>query len=69
MKLFTSDKAELMDISSLDRDGNVLLIKGKIYGTMPMTARLKPEEARRAFRILNPRLLLFLLTFLFRRSE
>jgi hypothetical protein len=68
MKFFTNDKAELMDISSLDRDGNVLLIKGKIYGTMPMTARLKPEEARRAFGLLNVRLFLFLLTFLFRKS-
>lgn len=68
MKFFTSDKAELMDISALDRDGNVLLIKGKIYGTMPMTARLKPEEARRAFALLTPRLFLFLLTFLFRKS-
>jgi len=68
MKFFTNDKAELMDISSLDRDGNVLLIKGKIYGTMPMTARLKPDEARRAFGLLNLRLFLFLLTFLFRKS-
>lgn len=68
MKFFTSDRSELMDIASLDRDGNVLLIKGKIYGTMPMTARLSPEEARKAFRLLNPRLLFFLLTFLFRRS-
>jgi hypothetical protein len=68
VKFFTNDKAELMDISSLDRDGNVLLIKGKIYGTMPMTARLKPEEARRAFGLLNVRLFLFLLTFLFRKS-
>jgi hypothetical protein len=68
VKFFTSDKSELMDIASLDRDGNVLLIKGKIYGTMPMTARLTPAEARRAFALLTPRLFLFLLTFLFRRS-
>jgi hypothetical protein len=69
MKFFTSDKAELMDIAALDRDGNVLLIKGRIYGTMPMTARLSPEEARKAFRLLNLRLVLFLLTFPFRRSD
>jgi hypothetical protein len=67
MKFFTSDKSELMDIAALDRDGDVLLIKGKIYGTMPMTARLTPTEARRAFRLLTPRLVLFLLTFLFRK--
>ena len=68
MKLYTSDKSELIDVSGLDRDGNVLLIKGKIYGTMPMTARLDPKEARRAFRLVTPRLLWFLLTFLLRRS-
>jgi hypothetical protein len=68
MKLYTTDRTELMEVSALDRDGNVLLIKGKIYGTMPMTARLTPEEARRAFRLLNWRLFPFLLTFLFRRS-
>lgn len=56
-----------MDIAALDRDGDVLLIKGKIYGTMPMTARLTPAEARRGFRLLTPRLFLFLLTFLFRK--
>jgi hypothetical protein len=68
MKFFTRDKQELIDISALDREGSVLVIKGRIYGTMPMTACLKPEEARRAFQLLNWRLFLFLVTFLFRRS-
>jgi hypothetical protein len=68
MKFFTRERTELIDISALERDGNVLLVKGRIYGTMPMTACLKPEEARRAFRLLNWRLFLFLVTFLFRRS-
>lgn len=67
MKFLTNERTELMDISALDRDGDVLLIKGKIYGTMPMTARLTPAEARRAFALLTPRLFLFLLTFLFRK--
>jgi hypothetical protein len=31
-----------MSVTALDRDGNELLIKGTIYGTMPMTARLRP---------------------------
>jgi hypothetical protein len=67
VKFLTNERTELMDISALDRDGDVLLIKGKIYGTMPMTARLTPAEARRAFALLTPRLFLFLLTFLFRK--
>lgn len=68
MKLYTNDKTELMDVAAIERDGSALLIKGKIFGTMPMTARLSPEQARRGFKLLNPRLALFLLTFLFRRS-
>ncbi|HEY5208540.1 MAG TPA: hypothetical protein VIJ42_03750 [Stellaceae bacterium] len=68
MKLYTKDKTELMDVGAVERDGNALLIKGKIFGTMPMTARLSPAEARRGLRLLNPRLVLFLLTFLFRSS-
>ena len=68
MKLYTTDKTDLMEVSAIERDGHALLIKGKIFGTMPMTARLTPEEARRAFRLLNFRLVLFLAGFLFRRS-
>jgi hypothetical protein len=68
MKLYTNDKTELMDVSAVERDGNALLIKGKIFGTMPMTARLNPEQARQGFKLLNARLFLFLLTFLFRKS-
>jgi hypothetical protein len=36
---------------------------------MPMTAKLTPEEARSAFRMLSPGVILFLLTFLFRRGK
>ncbi|MBF8270834.1 MAG: Phosphoenolpyruvate carboxykinase (ATP) [Gammaproteobacteria bacterium] len=55
-----------MEIKSLERDGNVLVIKGKVFGTMPMTARLAPAEARKGLRLLNFKMLWFLLTFLFR---
>jgi len=67
MKVLNQDKTELMTISSLERDGDVLLIKGKVFGTMPMTARLTPQEARKGLKLLNFRLVLFLLTFLFRK--
>jgi hypothetical protein len=33
---------------------------------MPMTARLKPSEARKGLKLLNAKLALFLLTFLLR---
>jgi hypothetical protein len=44
------------------------VIKGKVFGTMPMTARLTPVQARAAFKLLNLRTVLFLLTLPFRRG-
>lgn len=67
MKIFGADGKEMMTVSSLERDGSTLVIKGKIFGTMPLTARLRPAEARKAFGLLNFRLALFLLTLPFRR--
>ena len=68
MKLQSTDGSEIMTVSALERDGNSLLIKGKVFGTMPMNARLQPEAARAALKLLTPRLLLFLLTLPFRRG-
>ncbi len=67
MKLYGPDRSELMRIEGISREGNQLVIKGKVFGTMPLTARLTPQEARRGLKLLSPRLLPFLLTFLFRR--
>jgi len=52
----------------MKRDGSNLLIKGKIFGTMPLTAKLRPEEARAALKLMNFRTILFLLTLVFRSS-
>jgi len=68
VRIVDGAKKELMTVSAIDRDGNLLVIKGKIFGTMPMTAKLSPEEARNALRLLSPKLVWFLLTFLLRRS-
>lgn len=67
MKLYSPDKSELMDVSAIERDGNDLVIKGKVFGSMPMTAKLRPAEARKALGLFNLRLVLFLLTLPFRR--
>jgi hypothetical protein len=67
MKLTNADKSELMTVSALERDGNDLVIKGKVFGTMPMTARLTPDQARAAFKLVNFRTMLFLLTLPFRK--
>jgi len=67
MRIFGQDNSELMQINSLEREGSRLLIKGKVFGSMPMTAKLTPQEARNALKLLNFRLTVFLLTFLFRK--
>lgn len=67
MTLFSADKSPLMQISAIERDGADLLIRGKVFGTMPMTARLTPREARQGLKLLSPRMIWFLLTLLFRR--
>lgn len=68
MKLHSADGSELLTVTSLTRDGNSLLIKGKVFGAMPMAARLDPKAARAALKLLTPRLILFLLTLPFRRG-
>ena len=69
MKIYGADNKEMMNISSLERDGSTLVIKGKIFGAMPLTAKLRPEEARAALKLLNFRTALFLLTLFFRRGS
>ena len=68
MKLVGADKSELMTVSAVERDGSDLVIKGKVFGTMPMTARLTPEQARAALKLVNLRTMLFILTLPFRRG-
>ena len=66
MRIKSADGSELMQVNALERDGNLLEIKGKIMGAMPMTAKLSPAEFRMGFGLLNLKLFLFLLTFPFR---
>jgi hypothetical protein len=68
VKLHSTDGSELMTVSALERDGNSLLIKGKVFGAMPMNARLNPGAARAALKLLTPRLIFFLLTLPFRKD-
>jgi len=66
VKIYDGQQKELMTVRALERDGDALVIKGKIFGAMPMSARLYPEEARAALKMLTPGVILFLITFLFR---
>jgi hypothetical protein len=69
MKLYGTDKRELMTVSRIERDGNQLVIKGKVFGTMPMTATLTPANVREGLKLLRLPGVLFLLTMPFRRSR
>ena len=66
LTLYSIDNTKLMEIEALERSGRELLIKGKVFGAMPMTTRLTPAEARKGLRLLNFKLALFLLTLLLR---
>lgn len=69
MKIFDAKDNELMRADRLERDGNDLVIRGKILGTMPMVARLKPDELRAAAKLLDLKTKLFVLTMFFRRNS
>jgi hypothetical protein len=68
MILYSPDGTALIEVKSLERRGNELLIKGKVFGTMPLTARLTAAETRKGLKLLRPRLVWFLLTLAFRRG-
>ncbi len=69
MKIHAADKSELMQVSTIERKGNDLVLKGKVYGTMPMTATLTPGEAKNFLKLLTPKLAWFILTLPFRKSN
>ena len=68
MKIYTPDKSELMDVSSIRRENGNLVVSGKIMGRMPMKAVIRPQDARQGLKLLDFKTIVFLLTFLFRRN-
>lgn len=70
MKITDNLGKELMDVTSIEPDDrNNLVIRGKIFGAMPMTAKLSPQEARAALKMLDARTIWFIVTLLFRRAK
>lgn len=60
---------ELMNVESLTRVGDELVIKGKSFGTVPMEARLDAASARAGLKMLGARQLAFLATLPFRKGS
>jgi len=67
MKVLDANNKELMAVRRIERDGNDLVIRGKIFGAMPMVAKLTPEQARAGLKLLDARTIWFLITLLFRK--
>jgi len=67
MRIFGPDDNELIRITSLESEGGKLVMRGKVFGSMPLTAKLTGTEVRNALKLVNFKLALFLLTLLFRK--
>jgi hypothetical protein len=67
MKIFDDKNTELMQVRKIEREGNELVVRGKIFGAMPMVAKVTPAEARAALKLLDFKTILFILSLLFRR--
>jgi hypothetical protein len=62
----SKDGVEMMDIRSLEREGDVLVVKGKVMRSMPTTIHLRPEDLWQAFSLFSWPLLLRLPMLLFK---
>jgi hypothetical protein len=69
MKFLDAQDKELMAVRKVEIEDGVLVIRGKIFGAMPMVAKLTPEEARNGLKLLGARTFFRLIPFLFRRSR
>jgi len=67
MKLITSDNTELMEVSALKADGSSLIVAGTIMGAMPVEAILTPAELRKVFKLLNFKLVMFVIGMMFKK--
>ena len=67
MKVYDATNTELMTVSRIERDGSDLVLRGKIFGAMPMVAKISPKEARAALKLLDANTIWFMMTLLFRK--
>ncbi len=68
MKLYTPEGTELIEITSVTPLEGEIEVEGKIMGTMPMKAVLRPDDLRSSFRFLTRHLVWTLFSMLFRRG-
>jgi hypothetical protein len=67
MKVYSESGSVMMEVKSLERRDNSLVLIGTVAGGLPLRGYLKPEEFRSVFGLVTrARLMWFVLTFLFR---
>jgi hypothetical protein len=66
MKLFNQDGVEMMDVKSIERDGDRLLLKGKMMGAMAAKIYVKPEDMWAALKLFPMSLLLSMPALIFK---
>lgn len=69
MKFLDAQNKELMAVRKIEIEDGNLVIRGKIFGAMPMVAKLTPEEARAGLKLIGLRTILKLIPFIFSRSK
>lgn len=69
MKMFSKDGVEMVDVRAVDRDGDRLLLKTKVMGSMSATIVLRPQDLWEALRLLSWPLLLRLPGMLYRGRQ
>lgn len=68
MIIFSADRSKLMEIEEFSREGSTLRFRGKIMGSMPVTAMVTPSQVRQMLKGLGMGLLLFAISMLFRKD-
>lgn len=53
MKMFSKDGVEMVDVKSVDRDGDRLVLKTKVMGSMSATIVLRPQDLWEAMGLLS----------------
>ncbi|MHC0054638.1 hypothetical protein [Actibacterium sp. D379-3] len=53
MKVHSKDGMELMDVKSISKEGDLLVIKGKMMGAMNATMHIGPEDLWASFKMLS----------------
>jgi len=68
MTLYSPDRSKLMEVEEFSRVGSTLRLRGRIMGSMPVTAVVTPAQVRGLIRALGLPLILFAISMLFRRE-